>query len=66
MTTAGIAAPGCPVNDDEAQAHYHEEESKSSEAGSLEIRSRIRDKEAILILQTKSNVDIFTTLNSKV
>lgn len=36
MTTAGFAAARCPINDDEAEAHYHEQEAYPSKTGSLE------------------------------
>ena len=35
MAAAGAAAPRRPVDDDEAQAHYHEQEADSSEDGRL-------------------------------
>lgn len=38
VPTAGVAGAWSPVDDDEAEAHYHKEEANASEAGSLEER----------------------------
>lgn len=39
MTTAGFAAAQSPVNDDEAETHYHKQEANPSKTGSLEERT---------------------------
>lgn len=38
MATTSIAAPHCPINDDEAQTHGHEEDSQASKASSHYLR----------------------------
>lgn len=35
MTTAGFTGSWCPINDDKAETHYHEQEANPSETGSL-------------------------------
>lgn len=35
VATQSTAAACCPINDDEAQAHYHKQHAQSSETGSL-------------------------------
>ena len=41
MAAAGAAAPGRPVDDDEAQTHYHKQEANPSEDGSLGDTDRV-------------------------
>lgn len=38
VPTAGVAGAWSPVDDDEAEAHYHKQEANPSKAGSLEER----------------------------
>lgn len=42
VATAGVAAAWGPVDDDEAEAHYHKQEANPSKAGSLEEREKER------------------------
>ena len=41
VAAAGTAAPGRPVNDDEAQTHYHKQEADPSEDGCLRDTDRL-------------------------
>lgn len=38
VTTAGFASARSPINDDEAETHYHKQEAYPSKTGSLEER----------------------------
>lgn len=43
MTTAGFASARSPINDDEAETHYHKKEAYPSKTGSLEERESAWD-----------------------
>lgn len=45
VTTAGFSAACCPINDDETQAHYHEQDTKDGETDSLQNREREKRSE---------------------
>lgn len=40
MPTAGVAGAWSPIDDDEAEAHYHKQDANPSKTGSLEERER--------------------------
>lgn len=40
MTTGGFAVARCPIDDDKAETHYHEQEAYPSETRSLKERQR--------------------------
>lgn len=41
VPTAGVAGACSPIDDDEAEAHYHKQEANPSKAGSLEERESL-------------------------
>lgn len=54
MATARVAAPCCPINDDEAQTHGHEGDAQSSKTGSQYLGG---GKHGFLLLRHNADVE---------